>query len=228
MNLSGSIFDYFIVFWAGVLTSFTPCIYPLLPLTAGFIAGANIKGNRLTAFVLSLVYVFGLAISYSILGAVAVLTGRFFGHFHSNPYMFIGIGIFLILFGLIMVDAISFPVFGVRFQNKIRPKGFWAILLFGMLSGLVVGPCTAPILGTLLLYVGSKQNIFHAVSLLFVFSYGVGFSLILVGTFSGLLARLPKSGKWLIYIKRISAIILFSAAVYFIIKGLFLLTNFAL
>jgi len=93
------------------------------------------------------------------------------------------------------------------------------VVLFGMASGFVIGPCTAPILGTLLLYVASKQNILHGVSLMFVFSYGVGASLILVGTFSGLVSNIPKSGVWLLRIKQFCGLILLIAAQFFLVKA---------
>ncbi|MFA6379145.1 MAG: cytochrome c biogenesis protein CcdA [Candidatus Omnitrophota bacterium] len=228
MILSGNFFDYFIVFGAGVLVSFSPCVYPLMPITAGFIAGVNTQGTRLMGLVISLVYVFGLAVTYSALGIFAVMTGRLFGHLQTNPFLFLFVACVLALFGLVMLGIVPFPLLGTQLQNKIRPRNLWTVFLFGAMSGLVVGPCTAPILGTLLLYVSSKQNWMHALSLLFVFSYGVGFSLILVGTFSGLLVKLPRSGKWLLRVKQISAAILFLVALYFLIKALSLFGVFSL
>lgn len=227
MQLSGNFFDYFIVFGAGVVVSFSPCVYPLMPITAGFIAGVNTTGTKLRGFVASLIYVLGLSITYSGFGVFAVLTGRLFGSVQANPFVSLFVACILLLFGFAMLDVISIPAFGKKFQNKIRPKNLFAVFLFGMISGLVVSPCTAPILGTLLLYVSSKQNWLHSLSLLFVFSYGVGFSLILVGTFGGLLARMPKSGKWLVRIKQISAAILFLAAIYFLVKFVTLLGIFS-
>lgn len=223
MVLSGNLSDYFVVFGAGILVSFSPCVYPLMPITAGFIAGANVQGTRLMSFISSLVYVLGIAITYSMLGILAVATGRLFGHLYTNPFVFLLVACVLAFFGFVMMGWVSFPVLGNHLQNKIRPRSLWTVFLFGAVSGLVVGPCTAPILGTLLLYVSSKQNWVHAVSLLFVFSYGVGFSLILVGIFSGLLVKLPRSGKWLLIVKQVSALILFMAAIYFLFKALSLL-----
>jgi len=228
MTLSGNLFDYFIVFGAGILVSFSPCVYPLMPITAGFIAGVNTRGSRLMGLVISLIYVLGIAVTYSGLGILAVLTGRLFGYLQANPFLFLFIACALSFFGLVMLGVIPFPFFGADLQNKIRPRNLWTVFLFGAVSGLMIGPCTAPILGTLLLYISSKQNWVHALSLLFVFSYGVGFSLILVGTFTGLLVKLPKSGKWLLRIKQISATILFLAAVYFLIKALSLLGIFSM
>jgi cytochrome c-type biogenesis protein len=218
MNLSGTLLDFFVVFWAGVLVSFTPCVYPVMPITASFIAGANVKGGRGSGFVLSLIYVLGMAITYCALAVVAVLTGKIFGQLQNTPAFYAIIGGLLVVFGFVMLDVVRLPYIGLQLRQD-RPKNIVAVLLFGMTSGLIVGPCTAPVLATLLTYVASKQNLFYGVCLLFVFSYGVGASLILVGTFSGLLARLPKSGMWLERIKQISGFILIVAGLYFFYKA---------
>ncbi len=219
MNLSGNIFDYFMVFWSGVLVSFSPCVYPVMPLTATIIAGLNTQGTKLRGFVVSLIYVLGVAITYCALGVFAALTGKFFGHLQNNPMTFIIVGNVLIIFSLVMFDVIPMPALGVNVSHKIKIKNLWAVLLLGMASGLVIGPCTAPVLGTVLLYVASRQNILYGVSLLFVFSYGVGASLILIGTFSSILSSLPRSGPWLVWIKRLCGIILLGIGEYFLIKA---------
>lgn len=219
MQLHGNFFDYLIVFWAGVLVSFTPCVYPVIPLTAGFIAGVNTKGTKVMGLVISLIYVFGLALTYCALAVFAALTGKVFGQAQNHPVVFIVVANILIFFALVMSDLVPLPTFGARVHDKIVHKNPWTVLLFGMASGLVVGPCTAPVLGTLLLYVASKQNIMHGVSLMFVFAYGVGASLILVGTFSGLLAVLPRSGKWLVRVKQFCGFVLIAAAEYFLVKA---------
>lgn len=219
MELQGNFLDYFIVFWAGVLVSFTPCVYPVIPLTASFIAGINTKGTKLMGFIISLIYVFGLAITYCAVAVFAALTGKIFGQIQNSPIIFIVVSNILIFFSLVMFDVISIPNFGLNVHNKIKTKNIWTVILFGMASGLVVGACTAPILGALLLYISSKQNILHGVSLMFVFSYGVGASLILVGTFSGILGNLPKSGVWLTRVKQFSGLILIIAAEYFLIQA---------
>ncbi len=219
MELQGNILDYFIVFGAGVVVSFTPCVYPVIPLTASFIAGINTKGTKLMGFIISLIYVFGLALTYCAVAVFAALTGKMFGQIQNSPIIFIVVANVLIFFSLVMFDVIPIPNFGLNVHNKIKTKNIWTLILFGMASGLVVGSCTAPILGTLLLYISSKHNILHGVSLMFVFSYGVGASLILVGTFSGILGNLPKSGGWLIGIKYVCGFILMIAAEYFLIKA---------
>ena len=219
MNLSGNIFDYLIVFWSGVLVSFSPCVYPVMPITASIIAGVNTTGTKLRGFVISLIYVFGLAITYSALAVMASLTGKVFGQLQNHPVVFLIVGNILILFAFVLFDFIPLPYLGINVQNKIKIKNLWSVVVLGMVSGLIVGPCTAPVLGTLLIYIASRQNILYGTSLLFVFSYGVGASLILVGTFSGILSNLPRSGPWLNRIKKFCGIILFIAGEYFIIKA---------
>ncbi|HLF18672.1 MAG TPA: cytochrome c biogenesis protein CcdA [Candidatus Omnitrophota bacterium] len=223
MQLSGNLFDYVVVFWGGVLVSFTPCVYPVLPLTAGFIAGINTKGSRLMGFVISLIYVFGIAITYSALAIFASLTGKVFGQFQNHPFVYFIVSLLLLVFALAMFDKIPMPTLGLSFHEHIKAKNVWTVIVFGMASGLVIGPCTAPVLGTLLLYTASQQNIWHAVSLMFVFSYGLGASLILVGTFSGILANLPRSGAWLVRIKQIAGVILLAAAGYFMYQAVMLI-----
>ena len=219
MELQGNFLDYFIVFGAGVVVSFTPCVYPVIPLTASFIAGVNTKGTKLMGFIISLIYVFGLALTYCAVAVFAALTGKMFGQVQNSPIIFIVVSNILIFFALVMFDVIPISNFGLNIHNKIKTKNIWTVILFGMASGLVVGACTAPILGTLLLYISSKQNILHGVSLMFVFSYGVGASLILVGTFSGILGNLPKSGAWLTRVKQFCGLILIIAAEYFLVQA---------
>lgn len=220
MQLSGNILDYFVTFSAGVLVSFTPCVYPLLPITASIIAGANTKGTKLNALFLSMAYVFGIAVTYSFLAVVAALSGKIFGQLQNNAIVYFFVSVFLIIFGLSMFDIIKLPMIQLSQQRKLKPQNLIAILFFGMASGLVIGPCTAPVLGTLLIYIGSKQNVLRGMSLTFVFAYGVGASLILVGTFSSMLANMPKSGPWLKRIKQLCGIVLIFTAGYFFLQGL--------
>ena len=109
---------------------------------------------------------------------------------------------------------------GLRLQNKIERKGgYLSVFLLGLASGLVAGPCTAPALGAILVYVASRQNVVYGASLLFSFAYGMGFLLILTGTFGAFFLRLPKSGAWLTGIKKAGGFILIAAGEYFLIQA---------
>lgn len=219
MIVSENDLHYLTVFFAGIVLSFTPCIYPVLPVTASFIAAINTKGSKLFGLLISLVYVFGMALTYSAFAVFAALSGKVFGQVQNTPVVYIIEANIILFFAFVMLDIIHLPTFQPGTHKKIKPQNLGAVLLFGMSSGLVVGPCTAPVFGTLLAYIASKHNIVHGVTLVFVFAYGLGASLILVGTFSGLLASLPKSGKWLLWIKRICAVVLLAFAEYFLVKA---------
>src|SRR3989338_3035100 len=138
MNLSGGLFDYFVVFWGGVLVSFSPCVYPIMPVTASFIAGVNTRGTKMMGFIISLVYVLGLAVTYSAMAIFAALSGKVFGQFQNNPIILLIAANALIFFAIAMFDVIALPAIGVNVQNKIRPRNLWGVFLFGVASGLIV------------------------------------------------------------------------------------------
>ncbi len=201
----------------GVLVSLTPCVYPMIPITVGVVSSSNLSGSKFRGFLLSLCYVTGLAVTYAGLGLFAAATGSFFGTVGTSPVTFILIANILLLFGLSMLDVFQFPFMGPNLSTKM--KGFAGVFLIGMSSGLIAGPCTAPVLGSLLAYVGSTGNLVLGGTLLFAFSFGMGTILLLVGTFSGILAALPRAGAWTDKIKKIIALILIVLAQYFLVQA---------
>ncbi|MFZ5801427.1 MAG: cytochrome c biogenesis protein CcdA [Candidatus Omnitrophota bacterium] len=217
MNLSGNFLDYPAVFAAGVLVSFSPCVFPLIPVTLGYI-GAR-RTTRAQSLGLSLLYVLGLAVTYSILGLIAALTGKLFGRISVDPLTQLIVGNIFILLGLSFLGVFDIPVFGWRIQNKITIRGEGSVFLFGMVSGLVVGPCTAPALGAVLVYAASRQNLWHAASLLFTFAYGVGAVLIITAVLGGALLNLFKSGVWLERVKKAGGLLLIAAGEYCIFNA---------
>lgn len=204
---------------AGIVTSFTPCVYPLIPITVGFI-GAKGSKTRLRGFYLSLMYVLGLAIVYSSLGAFAALTGRLFGQIQTNPWAHLVVANVCIIFGVAMLEVITiqFTWFARYATTDIKTKGGISAILLGGISALIAAPCTAPVLGILLTYVGTKQNIPLGIIMLFSFASGMGFLLILIGTFAGLLTSLPRSGPWMVKIKKGIGIMMIIVGEYFLIK----------
>jgi len=201
----------------GLLASLTPCVYPMIPITAGVISNANIGGSKLRGFLLSLTYITGMAFTYAALGIFAAATGRFFGTINTSPWTYLIVGNIILLLGLGMLDVFRLPTFAPQIHTKI--KGVPGIFIVGMATGLIAGPCTAPVLGALLAYVASTGNLFLGGSLLFVFSFGMGAILLAVGTFSGILASIPRSGNWMVIIKKTMGIFMIGLAEYFLIQA---------
>lgn len=210
------------VYLAGVLVSFTPCIYPVVPITLAYI-GARGSGSKAKGFVLSLIYVVGMAVTYTVLGAIAALSGKLFGQIQTNPWTYLAIGNICILMGLSMLGVFSFsirtPEFIVNRQSGTKSKGFIGSFLVGAASGMVMGPCTAPALAVVLSYAATKQNVPLAAGLMFVFALGMGTLLILVGSFAGLLSAIPKSGAWMVRISKAFGWILLAAGEYFLVNA---------
>ncbi|MDD4900094.1 MAG: cytochrome c biogenesis protein CcdA [Candidatus Omnitrophica bacterium] len=226
MVLSGNPADYLKAFFGGVLISFTPCIYPLIPISASYI-GANSANSKLRGFILSLVYVTGVAVTYSILGIIASLTGTFFGKISTHPVTYIIVGVMVAIFGFSMLDFFTFP--GINFIKlpALKKGNLLSTFALGLSSGLIASPCLTPVLSSILLYLATKKNMLYGATLLLSFAYGMGVILIAVGTFSSLIASIPKSGKWLNFIKRACAIILLAMGIFFIFSGISKISNVA-
>jgi len=213
---------YLAAYIGGLLVSFTPCIYPLMPLVVAYI-GAQGAQSRSRAFFLSLAYVFGLSLTYAALGGISALTGQLFGKIQNNFLISFLVANVCILMGLAMLDVFSLSIRIPGFQGRSE-KGIWSSgvlgsLLIGATSGLLAGPCSAPVFSVLLAYVATRQNVFFGMSLLFVFALGMGTLLLLVGSFAGLLTGLPKSGAWMVRIKHGCGWLLLATGEYFLIKA---------
>jgi cytochrome c-type biogenesis protein len=206
----GSLTAIGVVFLAGLLTSLTPCVYPMIPVTVTYIGGAA-GGNRRRTFSLSFVYVLALAVVYAALGVTAPLLGKTFGMFTRSPWVYGPVGVLFVLFGLAMLDLFTIPIPGFASGMQARGArrgGYLGAALMGVASGFVAAPCAAPVLSGLLAYVAQTRNAVWGGTLMFVFALGLGTLLMLLGIFSGLLASLPRSGPWMVWIKKGFGIIL--------------------
>lgn len=212
---------YVAAFAGGVATSLTPCVYPIIPITVGYIGGRSAGSSPRRGLMLSLSYVLGLAAVYAALGAVAALTGSLFGQVSASPWTNLFIANVCIVMGLSMLGLFELQAPGfMRNFEPVRERGSLAgAFVIGGFSGLVAAPCTAPVLVAILGFVATKQNVVYGVSLLFSFAMGLGFLLVIVGTFAGALAALPKSGPWMVKVKTGFGIALIAVGEYFLIQA---------
>jgi cytochrome c-type biogenesis protein len=219
MLLSGSPLDFIFAFFGGILASFTPCVYPLIPISTGYIIG-NAQSSKIKGFLLSLFYVTGIAITYSFLGILAVLTGRMFGELSVNPVVNLICGILILIFGISMFDLFHFN-FPLSLKATVhRKRSYFLALFLGLVSGLMISPCLTPILGAILAYLSTTKNVLYGGFLLLSFSYGMGLIFILIGTFGVSFIGLPKPGKWMTAIKQICAAIIILTGLYFIFAAI--------
>jgi thiol:disulfide interchange protein DsbD len=213
-----------LLFGAGVLTSLTPCIYPMIPITAAIVGGQSAT-ERQTArwrpLLLSLTYALGLALVYSALGLFAGLTGTLFGTISTNPWLYFAMANFLAVAGLAMLDVIPVrvPASLVQRASSAGTGGrFSGALLMGAMSGLVAAPCSAPVMAAVLTWVTTTKSAWLGFAYLFAFSLGMCALLVAVGVSTGALSRLPRAGVWMVRVKTVFAFVMLAVAEYYLIK----------
>jgi cytochrome c-type biogenesis protein len=224
---NNSLLAYPAAFIAGLLISFTPCVYPVIPIQLGFIGGQTTpaqepKGSAsLRGFTLSVLFVAGMSFVYAALGAFASLTGTLFGRWAASPWTYIAVANVVLVLALSMLDLFQLPTprLLAEWNPKRRGKGYISALLIGASSGLIVGPCTAPALGAALAYVGARGNLIFGTSVLFVFGLGMGALMIVLGTFSGALLALPRSGQWMVKVKKAFGVVMILIAEYLLVQA---------
>jgi cytochrome c-type biogenesis protein len=213
-----------ILFIAGVLTSLAPCIYPMIPITAAIVGGSSVRIGprpRARTVLLTFTYVIGLALAYASLGLFAGLTGTLFGSVSTNPWLYFAMANLLILAALAMLDVvpISVPSWLLTRASSVGEGGTpYGVFLMGAVSGLVAAPCSAPVMAAVLTWVTTTKSGVLGFIYLFVFSLGMCTLLVIVGLFSGTLARLPRAGTWMLWIKRIFALIMLGVAEYYLVQ----------
>src|SRR5690348_8089567 len=210
------------LFGAGLVTSLTPCIYPMIPITAGILSGTSAgQPSRGRTARLTLAYATGLALFYAILGLIAGLSGSLFGTVSASPWARFAIGNLLLVFALAMLDVIpiSAPQRLMRWVSDLGGGSYPAVFLLGATSGIVAAPCGAPAFAAVLTWVATTRSGVLGFVYLFVFSLGMMALLVVVGLFSGTLATLPRAGVWMVWIKKIAGVILLAMAEYYFIEA---------
>ncbi len=212
----GAIWLILMSFGAGIGISLTPCVYPMIPVTAAVIGSAKQKG-KLRALFSSMVYVLGLSITYSLLGLLVASGGARVRTWLASPWVLVPIGAVFVVLALSMFEVISIqiqPKSVTKLQTALSGKGrMLAIFAMGILSGLIAGPCiTAPLAGILVI-VAKEANRLLGFFMLFALAWGMGIILIVAGT---LTSALPQAGEWTVWVKKLLGFVMLWAAVYFV------------
>jgi cytochrome c-type biogenesis protein len=223
---------YFLMFGGGLLAALTPCTYPVLPLTVGYI-GNQAGADRRRAFLLSLSLVTGMAAVYAVLGSIVAAVGGTFGSIMGNGWAVYAIALFYLMMGLALLDVFPFPIPGFisRLQTKSsNSQGIPGAFVIGGVSGLIVGPCTGPILAVALGAIALTLKNVHGVDyvlqvlkggvLLFLFGFGQGALILLAGIFTGFISKLPRAGAWMETVKKgFALVVIIASSLLFVFVG---------
>ena len=202
---------FVVLFLAGVLTSLTPCVYPLIPITVG-VFGARRPEHRARSIALSATYVGGIAVTYSALGVFAALSGKAFGSALSSPWVVAVLAIFMVALAASMFGAfeLNLPASVQQKLGIVRGAGFAHALGMGLVAGIVAAPCTGPVLAGVLTYVAAKRSAVLGFWMLFSYALGMGLLFFVLGASS---LKLPRSGAWMETVKSVLGVALVAVAV---------------
>ena len=214
----GSLAAFLAIFLVGLALNLTPCVYPMLSVTVSLF-GTQTETKPLRVFSKAVVYVLGIASMYSILGVTAALSGGLFGSWLQSPWVLGGIAVLLFALSLSM-----FGVYQLRAPYWLTSKlggttgtGLISLFLSGLVVGIFAAPCIGPPVIALLALVGSKGDPIFGFWAFFTLSLGLGLPYLILGTFSGLLKKIPKSGDWLVWVERIFGVVLVGAALFYLL-----------
>ncbi|MCB9667741.1 MAG: thioredoxin family protein [Myxococcales bacterium] len=203
-----------LLFAAGLATSLTPCVYPMITITVS-VFGARQAMTRWQGALLSSAFVFGIVALFAPLGLLVAISGGVFGALLAHPAVLLGLAILFVLLAASMFGAfdIALPSTLQNRLARVGGMGYRGAFALGMVSALIAAPCTGPVLGFLLPWIGTSGNVVFGALGLGVYALGLGLLFWVVGTFA---VSLPKSGAWLEWVKSGFGIIMLVAALYYV------------
>jgi cytochrome c-type biogenesis protein len=204
---------FFAVFVGGLISAASPCVLAAIPLIIGYVGGYS-EGNKKKAALYSLVFILGLALTFTLLGAAASMMGGFFGF--MGRWLYIGLAVIAVIMGLHLMGVLSVPL---PFQKtrQVKSRGLWGAFLLGLLTGTVSSPCATPVLAVILAYVSTQGDILYGGSLLFAYAIGHCALIFIAGLSIGLTESIVSSKgvkNFSLYSKRLSGAVLVVAGVY--------------
>ena len=213
----GSFVAFFAIFLIGLALNLTPCVYPMLSVTVSLF-GTQTETNTLKVFLKAVVYVLGIATMYTVLGVSAALSGTLFGSLLQSPWVLGGIGVLLLglalsSFGLYQIQM---PYWLTSRLGGTTGTGIISLFVGGLVVGVFAAPCIGPPVIALLTLVSSRADPVFAFWVFFSLSLGLGFPYLILGTFSGMLKKIPRSGSWLVWVERMFGAILTAAGLFYL------------
>lgn len=204
-----------LIYLGGLALNLTPCVYPLIPITIAYF-GSQAKGSQGQRVFLAALYTLGMAIMYSALGTLAALTGRLFGSQLQNPYVLVGFAAVMVALGLAMFDMWEFRLPSALTSRVSARAGAAGALVMGLLVGVVAAPCVGPAVVALLEVVGHLGKPLLGFAVFFTLALGLGTPYLVLGSFAGLMEKLPRAGEWMAAVKHLFGLVLFGVALYYL------------
>ena len=204
----------------GLLLSLTPCMWPMIPILSGIIAGQGEHMTRGRGLALSATYVLGMALAYAIAGVAAGVTGTLLSSALQNPWV---LGAFALVFVVLAISMFGFYELQLpsalqsrlsTASNRLKGGTLTGVFLMGILSAVIVGPCVAAPLAGALLYISQSRDMVLGGSALFAMAIGMGLPLLVIGASAG--ALLPKAGAWMQSVKNLFGVLLLATAIWII------------
>jgi thiol:disulfide interchange protein DsbD len=213
----GLILAFVAMYILGLGLTLTPCVYPIIPITMGYF-GSQSQGSWGRRFLTAAIYGVGIAISYATVGTIAALSGSLVGAALQNVWLLIGLAILCTAMGLnaFGVYEIRLPSGLVNLAGGGARKGYAGAAAMGLTMGIVSAPCLAAFIISLLAFIGQRGDPVLGFSMFLVLGLGLATPFVFLGAFSGMVSKIPKSGAWLVYAKRLMGTLLFAAALYFL------------
>lgn len=201
----------------GLALNLTPCVYPVIPLTVGYFGGQSGR-NKGSTFIMALFYVIGIALIFALLGLISGLAGKQWGFLFQNTWFVVVISMVILAMAASMFGAfeITVPAWLSTSLGKSR-EGTIGSFVMGLTVGVVIAPCAAGIIIGLVGLVAKLGIVGKGTLLFFVMGLGLGLPYLILATFSGLLAKIPQSGMWMVWIRKFFGILLIGVAVYFLL-----------
>ena len=216
LESSGLLISLLLVFVGGLALNLTPCVYPLIPITIGYFGGQS-EGRTGKLFILGLLYVLGMSVTYSVIGVVTSLSGAVFGTLLQNPIVIIAIALVFLVLSLSMFGVYEFKLPDSMVAKAGGAKsGAVGALFMGLTMGIVAAPCIGPFVLGLVTYVAAKGDPFFGFIMFFVLALGLGTPYLFLALFSGKIKQLPRAGFWMEAVKHIFGFLLIGMALYFI------------
>jgi thioredoxin:protein disulfide reductase len=210
----GTLHAFAFALTAGFLTSLTPCVYPMIPITIS-VFGARGATSRGRAFLLATAYVAGIAVMFGTLGTTFALLGKAFGTFLANPFVVFPLALFFFAMAASMFGAfdLTLPPLVQDRLSRVGGRGFAGAFMMGLVGGLIAAPCTGPPLAGILAYVATTRDAGHGFLLLATYAAGIGVPFWAIAGFS---MQLPRSGPWMNAVKSLFGIALVVAGLYYL------------